>query len=80
MLYTVTPLERIYSDRTEPLIKSNRIEIESTNVEQGSFSVKHGKIYTRKEGENNIIEGIQSTDMQDYLNPVYSPGNNFPCN
>ncbi|MGN6713710.1 YlzJ-like family protein [Anaerocolumna jejuensis] len=80
MLYTVTPLDRIYTDRTESLIKSKRTEKKSTDVEQSSFDVEHGKIYTRKEGEGYIIEGIQSTDMQDYLNPVYSPGNNFPCN
>lgn len=80
MLYTITPLERIYTNRTESLINTKGPKKESTDVEQSSFDVKHGKIYTKKEGDNYIIKGIQSTDMQDYLNPGYSPGNNFPCN
>jgi len=79
MLYTVVPLEKIYTDRTDSLIKSKNSREESTNVERDGFGVEHGRIYTRREGENYIIEGIQSTDMQDYLNPQYSPGNNFPC-
>lgn len=78
MLYTITPLERIYTDRTEPLVISKQSQKESTTVEQSSFDVKHGKIYARKEGENYIIEGMQSTDMQDYLREEYAPGNNFP--
>ncbi|SHO53527.1 YlzJ-like family protein [Anaerocolumna xylanovorans] len=80
MLYTVTPLERIYTDRTKSNIQSKEKEEKSTEVERCSFDVERGKIYTRKEGKDYIIEGIQSTDMEDYLNPLYSPGNNFPCN
>lgn len=80
MLYTITPLERIYKDRTDPLIKSKLSEEESTAVERSNFEMEHGKIYARKEGTDYIIEGIQSTDMQDYLRTEYAPGNNFPCN
>lgn len=80
MLYTVTPLERIYTDRTKPDLQPEKEEEKSTEVERRSFDVENGKVYTRKAGKEYIIEGIQSTDMKDYLNPQYSPGNNFPCN
>lgn len=84
MIYSTTPLERIYTDRTNSLLNTSKQEVkekrESTDVERTDFCVEHGKVYTRREGESYIIEGLQSTDMQDYLKTEYAPGNNFPCN
>jgi hypothetical protein len=84
LIYSTTPLEKIYTSRTESLLNTGnrdiRSENESTAVEKTNFAVEHGKVYTRKEGDSYIIEGIQSTDMQDYLKTDYAPGNNFPCN
>ena len=84
MIYSATPLERIYTDRTQSVLNTGKrdgnSENKSTAVERSDFAVEHGKVYTRREGDSYIIEGIQSTDMQDYLKTEYAPGNNFPCN
>lgn len=84
MIYSVTPLERIYTSRTQSVLNTSKndgnSENESTAVERSDFAVEHGKVYTRREGDSYIIEGIQSTDMEDYLKTEYAPGNNFPCN
>ena len=78
MLYTIVPLERIYSCRTESIISginSNKdSEKMSTDVECKRIALKHGHIYARREGEGYIVDGILSTDMADYLNGDYSPG------
>ncbi len=78
MLYTVVPLERIYSYRTESILGSSRQkeegEKEDTAVEYKDITLKHGRIHARRDGENYVVEGINSTDMGDYLNKDYMPG------
>jgi hypothetical protein len=37
----------------------------------------NGRIVTRREGENYIIERLNSTNMKDYLNDEYVPGKNI---
>jgi hypothetical protein len=37
----------------------------------------NGRIITRRDGENYIIERISSTDMKDYLKAEYSPGQSY---
>ncbi len=78
MLYTVVPLERIYSYRTESILgntsQKEDKEGENTAVEYKDISLKHGSVYARRDGGNYIVEGISSTDMEDYLNKDYMPG------
>lgn len=78
MLYTVVPLERIYSCRTESILgKTRSAEImkdKETAVEYKNISIKHGNVYARRDGSDYIVEGILSTDMADYLNKSYMPG------
>ncbi|QHQ62161.1 hypothetical protein Ana3638_16380 [Anaerocolumna sedimenticola] len=77
MLYTVVPLERIYSYRTESILVNTHQKEEKnepTDVECGDIMLKHGKISTRRMGDNFIVEGINSTDMGDYLKKEYMPG------
>lgn len=78
MLYTVRPLERIYaapsvfgqSKQGDP--KANDI----SNPEYKEVMLPNGRIVTRRDGENYVIERINSTNMQDYLNEEYVPGKN----
>jgi hypothetical protein len=78
MLYTVVPLERIYSYRTESILGNTRYpesaEGKDTAVEYSNVPLKHGNIYTRLEGSDYVVDGIASTDMADYLNAEYMPG------
>lgn len=78
MLYTVVPLERIYSYRTESIIgnshQNEEGKTEDTAVEYKNITLKHGRVSARRDGENYIVERINSTDMSDYLNKEYSPG------
>ncbi|MFU0826513.1 MAG: YlzJ-like protein [Lachnoclostridium sp.] len=78
MLYTVTPLEKIYSNRTESVLGNTRNpelpDGKNTTVEYRNISIKHGNIYVRKDGSDYEVEGILSTDMADYLNRSYMPG------
>lgn len=76
MLYTVRPLERIYTD-----FRSNEKDNRMTNSKDAKVEeelkeeiLPHGRIVTRRDGENLIIDRINSTDMHDYLNKEYSPG------
>ncbi|HKL99332.1 MAG TPA: YlzJ-like family protein [Mobilitalea sp.] len=74
MLYTVMPLERIYTDfneRNKPAKKSEDTETQ----EYKEVMLEHGRVVTRREGDNYIIERIHSTNMTDYLNKDYTPGN-----
>ena len=74
MLYTVMPLERIYA---RPLsytdIRHEKPKNES-ELEYRDVPLKHGRVLTRREGENYIIERVNSTDMSDYLNDEYVAG------
>lgn len=78
MLYTVVPLERIYSYRTESVLGNTRnteyAEGKDTAVEYRNIALKHGNVYTRIDGSDYVVEGIASTDMADYLNAEYMPG------
>jgi hypothetical protein len=77
MLYTVTPLERIYSCRTKSLIQSTRNSESFENEEKNEFidiALPHGRVYAKRDGDHYIVDGISSTDMNDYLNKDYMPG------
>jgi hypothetical protein len=78
MLYTVMPLERIYSYRTESVLgNTGQLEFQNagdTAVEYRDISLEHGSVRARRDGENFVVEGINSTDMRDYLNEEYVPG------
>lgn len=77
MLYTVMPLERIYSNRAKSILgnETKRDEVKGDgSTEHQTISITHGSVYARKEGDKYIVDGIYSTDMSDYLNPLYFPG------
>lgn len=76
MLYTVVPLERIYSYRTESLIISKNSYEDKSNpdTEYKTVSLPHGRVYAKRHGDNYIVDRVTSTDMSDYLNPGYAPG------
>lgn len=70
MLYTVVPLERIYVDQRA----DNTTNKEEAEPEYKEVLLKHGRVVARREGENYIVQNINTTDMSDYLNADYSPG------
>jgi hypothetical protein len=74
MLYTIRPLERIYA--VPDVFNDKRKEMPKDEAEPQYREVllPNGRIVTRREGENYIIEKINSTDMSDYLNEEYIPG------
>lgn len=74
MLYTVMPLERIYTDFRGREAELNRKDEKFAAEEYREVLLPHGRIVTRREGENYIIERVNSTDMRDYLNAEYAPG------
>lgn len=82
MLYTVVPLERIYSCRTQSILGNTRGRTDSKSelesVEYKNISLQHGRIYAKRDGDNYIVDGICSTDMSDYLNSEYMPGSKIP--
>ncbi|NLK27762.1 MAG: hypothetical protein GX306_05400 [Clostridiales bacterium] len=76
MLYTVRPLERIYATpRTKETEKKELKEREEAHYRE--VTLPNGRIVTRQQGEDYIIERINSTDMSDYLNADYSPGKTY---
>lgn len=68
MLYTTTPLERIYHDFQEEKEK------EDIEEERKEIAITHGTITARKSGDKYVIEKIHSTNPEDYLNALYCPG------
>ncbi len=77
MLYTIVPLERIYSYRTKSIIASKRNTAEKQDLEKDEFvniALQHGQVYARRDGDHYVVDGICSTDMNDYLNENYSLG------
>lgn len=76
MLYTVVPLERIYSYRPNSVIISSYKNPDDQNGESEykDISIQHGRISARRDGENYVVDRICSTDMSDYLNVNYMPG------
>lgn len=56
---------------------NNNEEKEAERAEKTEYQeidLPNGRILTRRDGENNIICRVNSTDMSDYLNMDYSPG------
>lgn len=77
MLYTVRPLERVYGrPASYSDIKRDRPK-DQAETQYREVNLQHGRIVTRREGDNYVVEGVISTDMQDYLNDKYSPGKNL---
>lgn len=74
MLYTVKPLECIYAIPYRPKQNSKEFPTKENEEEYREVLLEHGRIMTRREGEDYIIERITSTDMGDYLKDDYSPG------
>ena len=77
MLYTVVPLERIYTNRARSVLDDYRIKTYHTpneTIEYKELPIANGKISIRQEGSKNIIDRVHSTDMSDYLNVKYVPG------
>lgn len=78
MLYTARPLERIYAP---PEVFNHNKNVnngaEDSSIEYKEVILPSGRIVTRRDGENYIIERINSTDMSDYLNTEYSPGKSY---
>lgn len=78
MLYTVRPLERIYASPS--VFNSNRkdeIKKDEKDMEYRDVFIKNGRLVTRRDGDNYVIEKINSTDMNDYLKEEYAPGKNY---
>jgi hypothetical protein len=77
MLYTVVPLERIYAiPRSNDRNNKDKLK-ETSEPEYRDVLLPHGRIMARREGENYIIERVNSTDMSDYLKDDYVPGKNI---
>ncbi len=78
MLYTARPLERVYA--APEVFDHNRkekISAQAMEAEYKEVLLPNGRIITRRDGENYIIERISSTDMKDYLKAEYSPGQSY---
>lgn len=78
MLYTARPLERIYAppEVFDPG-KNTKACAGNSEAEYKEVILPSGRILTRRDGENYIIERINSTDMSDYLKAEYAPGRNY---
>jgi hypothetical protein len=77
MLYTVIPLERIYADfnKNEEASKNEKNQQkQDTSMDYKDVQLRHGRLVTRRDGENYVVERVNSTDMSDYLNDEYCPG------
>jgi hypothetical protein len=78
MLYTVTPLERVYGDRNiKPKDNLTAKDKSSEQDDLKTYSLSHGRVYVKKKGNDLVIDGIQSTNMADYLKKEYSPGEKY---
>lgn len=79
MLYTVRPLERIYAppEVFDHSRDNNPKATEGIVDEYKEVLLPNGRIVTRRQGEAYIIERINSTDMADYLNEDYVPGQSY---
>lgn len=81
MLYTARPLERIYgippafAEVKQGTTSQDKSDLSSLIYKE--VPLPNGRLLTRREGENYIIERIHSTDMKDYLNESYFPGQNY---
>jgi len=77
MLYTVVPLECIYATPYRVKVEQKEKETEEQEAQYREVLLQHGRIVTRRNGEDYIIERINSTNMGDYLNEGYNPGKKF---
>lgn len=79
MLYTVIPLEQIYRKDSKNRKIENKTEkkTDQSDYEYKEVLLPHGRIITRREGDDHIIERINSTNMSDYLNTDYHPGKKY---
>jgi len=83
MLYTVRPLEQIYAapnNNKNNKAENGNIKNQSTENKEAEYRevmLPNGRIVTRRDGENYVIERINSTDMKDYLKDDYVPGKNI---
>ncbi len=77
MLYTVRPLERVYADPTVFQQNKKAQNAVNANTDYREVILPNGRIVTRRDGENYIVESINSTDLKDYLNEEYFPGKNY---
>lgn len=69
MLYTVRPLERIYTDLN--------CKVEEKPQEIKMFETEHGQIYAKKCEDKYIIDQLVSSEMSDYLKEEYQPGSEY---
>lgn len=74
MLYTVTPLERVYANPRREEEMKKEFEQKMAEAEFKDIQLQHGRVLTRREGESYVVERIHSTNMSDYLNQDYFPG------
>ncbi len=77
MLYTVKPLERIYAtpETFDPSKRSGASQSKETSAQEyKDIMLQNGRIVTRRNGEEYVVERINSTNMKDYLNDEYVPG------
>lgn len=78
MLYTVVPLERVYARPVSYTdIKQERPKDDQTEAQYRDVTLQHGRVVARRNGDSYVVEGVNSTDMKDYLNEQYSPGKNI---
>ncbi|NLJ90500.1 MAG: hypothetical protein GX323_06315 [Clostridiales bacterium] len=77
MLYTVVPLERIYSNMAKSVLDEYKVKglmPKDEPVTYKDIPIAHGKILAQLEGDKYVVSRINSTDMADYLNSKYAPG------
>lgn len=81
MLYTSVPLEKVYHnfrEQAKPAAKDGSSENKpEDNMDYKEVLLKHGRLVTKRDGENYVIQKVYSTDMGDYLNDQYSPGMHY---
>ncbi len=77
MLYTVRPLERVYARPASYTDIKQEKPINQSETQYREVNLQHGRVVTRREGDEYVVEGVISTDMKDYLNDKYSPGKNL---
>jgi len=77
MLYTARPLERIYAVPSAFNNSKQETGKDEVNQDYRDVLLPNGRLITRRDGDNYVIERINSTDMKDYLNEAYCPGQNY---
>jgi len=70
-------LERIYAPPEVFDPKRKKRQENEAAAEYKEVMLPNGRLITRRDGDNYIIERVNSTDMKDYLKAEYSPGKNY---